>query len=106
MQHMHCVVLTVVLLSLPAGAVEVAALDEADKMLSLGFQPQLDRLRSLLPCKRNAATLGGEATQPRTRVQVSHAQWAAMHQPFCFISWTQECLRAEDFQYHTASAFP
>lgn len=56
------------------GAVEVAALDEADKMLSLGFQPQLDRLRALLPCKRNAATLAGDAPPPRTRVQVSYAQ--------------------------------
>ena len=79
------VVLTVVLSSFPAGAVEVATLDEADKMLSLGFQPQLDRLRALLPCKRNDATLAGEAALPRSRVQVSHAQWAAMHQLFCLV---------------------
>lgn len=52
----------------------MAALDEADKMLSLGFQPQLDRLRALLPCKRNAATLAGDAPPPRARVQVSYAQ--------------------------------
>ena len=79
MQYMHGMVLSVVLSSLPAGAVEVATLDEADKMLSLGFQPQLDRLRALLPCKRDAATLAGEAAPPRSRVQVSHAQWAAMN---------------------------
>lgn len=30
------------------GKVEITALDEADKMLSIGFQPQLDRLRDVL----------------------------------------------------------
>jgi ATP-dependent RNA helicase RhlE len=48
------------------GAVEVFVLDEADRMLDMGFLPDMKRVFKLLPEKRQtllfSATLGGEVT--------------------------------------------
>lgn len=54
--------------ALNAGAVKIVALDEADKMLTLGFQPQLDRLRNVL-LKGEPSTTGALA---KMRPQVSY----------------------------------
>lgn len=58
------------MLALNAGAVEIAALDEADKMLTFGFKPQLDRLRDILlpPLTGKLSTTGANA---KKRPQVS-----------------------------------
>ncbi|HVP66066.1 MAG TPA: DEAD/DEAH box helicase [Anaeromyxobacteraceae bacterium] len=47
-------------------AIEILVLDEADRMLDMGFKPQLDRILARLPKKRQtllfSATMGGEVT--------------------------------------------
>ena len=63
--------------SLGAEHVQYVVLDEADKMLSLGLQPQLKRIRALvIPRKPKALQQGaGVLVKPHTRrrrPQVSH----------------------------------
>lgn len=57
------------LLTFPAERVKYVVLDEADKMLSLGLQPQLKRIRAvLIPRKSKAAEAGvGTLVKPHTR---------------------------------------
>ncbi len=62
--------------ALLAEGVKYVVLDEADKMLSLGLEPQLKRLRRLLVPSKSAAKFAGPllAAPLRSRPQVC---------PFC-----------------------
>ena len=74
--------------SMDLSAVQVLALDEADRMLDMGFQPALRRIMPLLPASRQtllfSATLSdavvrlaGDFTTNPTRVDVSDGQVVA-----------------------------
>lgn len=52
--------------ALTLGGVTAVALDEADKMLSLGFEPQLRRLQALLLPPRQAGS-GAKHKRPQVR---------------------------------------
>lgn len=74
--------------ALPAGAVSVVVLDEADKMLSMGFEPQLTRLRRMLcPPKADAATgasaVEGEAPARQRPQVITPLSW-------CDLAGTQD----------------
>jgi superfamily II DNA/RNA helicase len=63
--------------ALNLGSVECVVLDEADKMLNLGFAPQLDRLRSMLlpPAAPDSGGGGGEEG-PRKKKRKGQAEGA------------------------------
>jgi len=65
-------------------AIEILVLDEADRMLDMGFKPQLDRILARIPKKRQtllfSATMGGEVAdfarahlQDPVRVEVTRS---------------------------------
>jgi ATP-dependent RNA helicase RhlE len=62
------------------GAIKVLVLDEADRMLDMGFRPAVDRIVNACPRKRQtlffSATLDGEAG----RVATEYTQDAAVHE--------------------------
>ncbi len=59
-------------------ALEILVLDEADKMLNLGFKDEMDEIFKLLPSKRQnllfTATMGEELTALKDRVLISPIQ--------------------------------
>lgn len=64
-----------------ADGIKFVVLDEADKMLSLGLQPQLVRLRRLLlPVKRKGEVAASLILAPRRkRPQVSNTVHSSQH---------------------------
>jgi superfamily II DNA/RNA helicase len=71
------------------GSVQVAVLDEADKMLSVGFEPQLQLLKGMLLGNRSSRTdeaaaangSGSSSKQKKKRKQADSAAAAGSSQP-------------------------
>ena len=73
----------------PAGHVQYCVLDEADKMLGLGFQPQIQQLKALLLPPAGAAAAaeqdggaGARKQKKARRVQVGPS-WARKQDQSC-----------------------
>lgn len=73
MLHLVLPLLRSSLVSCSAGRVRYAVLDEADKVLDLGFQPQIEALKALLlpaTAKQAEEQEGGAKKKAARRVQV------------------------------------
>lgn len=71
-------------LNLLVGKVEVVIIDEADKMLNLGLNPQLEKLRKLFTAHDWSEKLQGPVTVPRQKrkkPQVRYMRMSDWHRP-------------------------